>query len=158
MLIPPRKAKYKQGQRQTSYGVNRAVRHCLIGRCTGNPLRFGKNRRRQIVVFALFGKPQVHLCFQKLQLEVGRMVRLQCKRQPNEQVFTTRRTVRSNRRDRVPCAVLHQRLQLPTLPALPVQRSLRWFGHAARRAPGEFMRELINPDVPRTGAGELEDN
>ncbi len=48
------------------------------------------------------------------------------------------------------CAVLRQRLQLPTLPALLLQRHLRWFGHAARRAPGEFIRELINPDVPRT--------
>ncbi len=43
-----------------------------------------------------------------------------------------------------------KRLQLPTLPALLWQRRFRWFGHAARRAPGEFMRELINPDVPRT--------
>ncbi len=31
-----------------------------------------------------------------------------------------------------------------------LQRRLRWFGHAARQAPGEFVRELINPDVPRT--------
>ncbi len=48
------------------------------------------------------------------------------------------------------CAVLRQRLQLPTLLALLLQRRLRWFGHAARRAHGEFIRELINPDVPRT--------
>ncbi len=61
-----------------------------------------------------------------------------------------RRIERCNRRDRVPCAVLRKRLRLPTLPALLLQRRLRWFGHAARRAPGEFMRELINPDVPRT--------
>ncbi len=33
---------------------------------------------------------------------------------------------------------------------LLLQRRLRWFGRAAQRAPGEFMRELINPDVPRT--------
>ncbi len=43
-----------------------------------------------------------------------------------------------------------RRLQPPTLPALLLQRRRRWFGHAARRAPGESMRELINPDVPRT--------
>ncbi len=61
-----------------------------------------------------------------------------------------RRIERYNRRDGVPCAVRRQRLQLPTLPALLLQRRLRWFSHAARRAPGEFMRELINPDVPRT--------
>ncbi len=61
-----------------------------------------------------------------------------------------RRIERGNRRDRVPCAVLHQRIQLLTLPALLLQCRLRWFGHAARQAPGEIMRELINPDVPRT--------
>ncbi len=60
-----------------------------------------------------------------------------------------RRIGRCIRRDRVPCAVFRQRLQLTTLPALLLQRRLPWFGHAARRAPGEFMRELINPDVPR---------
>ncbi len=57
---------------------------------------------------------------------------------------------RCNRHDRVPCAVLRIGLQRPTSPTLPLQRRLRWFGHAARRAPGEFMRELFNPDVPRT--------
>ncbi len=61
-----------------------------------------------------------------------------------------RRIRRCNRPDRVPCAVLRQRLQLPNLPALLLQRRLRRFGHAVHRAPGEFMRELINPDVPRT--------
>ncbi len=61
-----------------------------------------------------------------------------------------RRIERCNRRDRVSCAVLRQRLQLLTLPALLLQRRFRWFGHAARRAPGEFMRELINPNVPRS--------
>ncbi len=55
-----------------------------------------------------------------------------------------------NRRDRVPCSILRQRLQLPTLPALLLQRRLRWFDHAAHRAPGGFTRELINPDVPQT--------
>ncbi len=41
------------------------------------------------------------------------------------------------------------RTEFPTLQALLLRRRLRWFGHAARRAPGEFMREMINPDVPR---------
>ncbi len=54
------------------------------------------------------------------------------------------------RDDRVPCAVLCQRLQLANLAALLLERRLRWFGHAARRAPAEFMRELITPGVPRT--------
>ncbi len=52
--------------------------------------------------------------------------------------------------DRVPCAVLRQRLQLPNLAALLLECRLRWFGHAARRASAGFMRELIAPDVPRT--------
>ncbi len=43
-----------------------------------------------------------------------------------------RRIEGCNRRDRVPCAVLRQRLQLPTFPALLLQHRLRWFGHAAR--------------------------
>ncbi len=60
-----------------------------------------------------------------------------------------RRIEGCNRRDRVPCAILRQRLQLPTMPALLLQRRLRWFGHAVRREPAEFMRELIKPDVPR---------
>ncbi len=60
-----------------------------------------------------------------------------------------RHIAKRNRCDRVLCAVLRQRLQLPTLPVLLLQRRLRWVGHAARRAPGEFIRELINPDVPR---------
>ncbi len=61
-----------------------------------------------------------------------------------------RRIERCDHRDRVPCAVLRQRIQLPTLSALLLQRRLPWFGRAARRAPGEIMRELINPNVPRT--------
>ncbi len=61
-----------------------------------------------------------------------------------------RRIKRCYRSDRVLCAVLRKRLQLPTLPARVLQRHLRWFGHADRGAPGESMRELINPDVPRT--------
>ncbi len=69
-----------------------------------------------------------------------------------------RRIERCDRRDRVPRAVLRQRLQLPTLPALLLQHRLRWFGHAARRAPGKFMRELINPYVPRIWRSELEFN
>ncbi len=71
---------------------------------------------------------------------------------------SSRRIERGNRRDHVPCAILRQRIQLPTLPALLMQRRLRWFDHAVRRAPGEFMRELINSDVHGLGIIELEGN
>ncbi len=61
-----------------------------------------------------------------------------------------RRIERCHRRDRIPCAILVQRLQLPTLPTLLMLHCLRGFGHTAWRAPGEFMRELINSDVAQT--------
>ncbi len=57
---------------------------------------------------------------------------------------------RCNQCDRVPRAILHQRLQLRTSPALLLQCSLYWFGQAIRRSLGEFIRELIRPDVPVT--------
>ncbi len=33
---------------------------------------------------------------------------------------------------------------------LLVQRSLRWFGHAARRPEGELIKDLLLPTPPRT--------
>ncbi len=43
-----------------------------------------------------------------------------------------------------------RRLGLTSIPALLVQRRLRWFGHAARRAGGELIKDLLLPTPPRT--------
>ncbi len=51
--------------------------------------------------------------------------------------------LRCCRRDRVPCASLLQRCSLHALPSVLLQRRLRWFGHASRRAPGEIIQEVI---------------
>ncbi len=61
-----------------------------------------------------------------------------------------RRIEPCNRRERVLCAIVHQRLQLQTLPALQHQRHHRRPGHADHRPPGVFMRELIDPNINRT--------
>ncbi len=45
-----------------------------------------------------------------------------------------------------------RRLYLARIPALLVQRRLRWFGHAARRPEGELIKDLL---LVR-GADELE--
>ncbi len=42
------------------------------------------------------------------------------------------------------------RVCLTSIPALLVQRRLRWFGHAARRAEGELIKELFLPTPPGT--------
>ncbi len=43
-----------------------------------------------------------------------------------------------------------QRCSLRALPSIPLQRRLRWFGHAPRRGPGELIREVISPTPPPT--------
>ncbi len=45
---------------------------------------------------------------------------------------------------------LRRRLCLTSIPALLVQRRLRWFGHAARRPEGELIKDLLLPTPPRT--------
>ncbi len=45
---------------------------------------------------------------------------------------------------------LRRRLCLTSIPALFVQRMLRWFGHAARRPEGELIKDLLLPTPPRT--------
>ncbi len=45
---------------------------------------------------------------------------------------------------------LRRRLCLTRIPALIVQRRLRWFGHAARRSEGELIKDLLLPPPPRT--------
>ncbi len=47
-----------------------------------------------------------------------------------------RRILRVRRRDCVPSVELHRRLCLTSIPALLVQRKVRWVGHAARRPEG----------------------
>ncbi len=54
--------------------------------------------------------------------------------------------LRERRRDCVPPVELRHRLCFISLPALLVQRTLRWFNHAARRPEGE----LLFPTPPRT--------
>ncbi len=44
------------------------------------------------------------------------------------------------RRDRVPCVSVRQRCSLRVLPSVLLQRLLRWFGHASRRALGKIIR------------------
>ncbi len=61
-----------------------------------------------------------------------------------------RRILRVRRRDCVPSVELRHRLCLTRIPALLVQRRLRWFGHAARRPEGELIKDLFLPTPPRT--------
>ncbi len=60
-----------------------------------------------------------------------------------------RRILRVRRRDCVPSVELRRRLYLTSIPALLVQRRLRWFGHAARRPEGELIKDLLLPTPPR---------
>ncbi len=43
---------------------------------------------------------------------------------------------------------LRRRLCLTSIPAMLVQRRLRWFGHATRRPEGELIKELLLPTPP----------
>ncbi len=56
---------------------------------------------------------------------------------------STHRILRVRRRDCVPSVKLRHRLCLTSIPALLVQRRLRWFGHAARRPEGELIKDLL---------------
>ncbi len=47
-------------------------------------------------------------------------------------------------------ASLRQRCSLRALPSVLLQRRLRWFGHASRRAPGEIIRDVICPTPLQT--------
>ncbi len=60
------------------------------------------------------------------------------------------RILRVRRRDCVPSVGLRRHLSLTSIPALLVQRKLRWFGHAARRPEGELIKDLLLPTPPRT--------
>ncbi len=56
-----------------------------------------------------------------------------------------RRILRVRRRDCV-----RRRLCLTSMPALLVQRRLRWLGHAARRPEGELIKDLLLLTPPHT--------
>ncbi len=60
------------------------------------------------------------------------------------------RILRVRRRDCVPSVELRRRLSLTSIPALLVQKRLRWFGHAARRPEGELIKDLLLPTPPPT--------
>ncbi len=45
---------------------------------------------------------------------------------------------------------LRRRLSLTSIPALLVQRRLRWFGRTARRPDTELIKDLLLPTTPRT--------
>ncbi len=62
---------------------------------------------------------------------------------------SVRRILRVRRRECVSSVKL-RRLSLTSIPALVVQRRLRWFGHAARRPEGEVIKDLLLPTPPRT--------
>ncbi len=73
---------------------------------------------------------------------------------------STRRILRVRRRDCMPSVELHRRLCLTSIPALLVQRRLRWFGHAARPPEGELIKDLLRSTPPSTwhrrAGGQLE--
>ncbi len=64
--------------------------------------------------------------------------------------FDNDRIQRVRRRDCVPSVELRRRLCLTSIPALLVQRRLRWFSHAARRSEGVLIKDLLLPTPPRT--------
>ncbi len=66
-----------------------------------------------------------------------------------------RRILRVKRKDYVPSVELRRRLSLTSIPALLVQRRLRWFGHATRPPEGELIKDLLPHHLAR-GADELE--
>ncbi len=61
-----------------------------------------------------------------------------------------RRILRVRRRDFVQSVELRRRLRLTSIPALLVQRRLRWFGHPARHPEGDLIKDLLVPTPPRT--------
>ncbi len=61
-----------------------------------------------------------------------------------------RRILHVKRRDCAPTAELRRRLYLTPIPALLVQRRLRWFGHTTRRPDVEPFKDLLLPTPPRT--------
>ncbi len=60
-----------------------------------------------------------------------------------------RRILRVRRRGCVPSLELRRRFRITSIPALLVQRRLRWLGHAARRPQGELIKDLFLPAPPR---------
>ncbi len=68
-----------------------------------------------------------------------------------------RRILHVRRRDYVPSMELRRRICLTNIPALLVQRRLRWFGHALRCPDGELIKDLLLPTLRLArDTGELE--
>ncbi len=65
-------------------------------------------------------------------------------------IDSIRRILRVRHRDCVPSVELRRRLCLTSIPALLVQRRLRWFGHAARHPESYFIKDLLLPTQPHT--------
>ncbi len=61
-------------------------------------------------------------------------------------IDSIRRILRVRRRDFEPSVGLCRRLCVTSMPALPVQRRLRWFGHAARRPESELIKDLLHAE------------
>ncbi len=61
-----------------------------------------------------------------------------------------RRILRIRRRDCMPSVELHRRLCFTSIPALLLQRRLRWFDHAAKLPEGELIKDLFFPTQPCT--------
>ncbi len=51
----------------------------------------------------------------------------------------------------MPSVELRRLLCLTSIPALLVQRRLRWLGHAARRPEGELIKDLLLPTAEGMG-------
>ncbi len=60
-----------------------------------------------------------------------------------------RRILRVRYRDCVPTVELRRHRGLTSMPALFVQRRLRWFGHVVRRPEGELIKDLLLSTPPR---------
>ncbi len=69
---------------------------------------------------------------------------------------STHRILRLRHRDCVPSVELRRHLCLTSMPALLVERGLRWFGYAARRPEGELIKDLLLPTPPRTWRSRAE--
>ncbi len=66
---------------------------------------------------------------------------------------STHRILRVRCRDSVPSMELRHRLT--SIPALLVQRRLRWIGHAARHPEGKLIKDFLLRTPPRSGPEEL---
>ncbi|MDY6930075.1 MAG: reverse transcriptase family protein [Pseudomonadota bacterium] len=55
-----------------------------------------------------------------------------------------RRILHVRRIEHIPVSTLQRKCHLLSMPSLMLQRRLRWFGHVARRSPGELLHEAVH--------------